>query len=159
MEKYGGKLSPGIHYFEKGNKIVFPQVNSPFSSKSHAKNALITIMNNAGLSEPDDYKFDEDVVNDTRKKSKKEEVGPITATLNNLKQLTNLRKLYQKEIGNVKSVEYKTEKVDGKHKLIVTGLTKSLRDKLVDVRYLFTKNLKEENEFSKMMQIRAGIIK
>ena len=75
------------------------------------------------------------------------------------KQVEKLRKLYQKEIGDVKSALYKTERVDGKYKLIVTGLTKQQRQKLFTTKALFTQNLKEENEFSRAMQIRAGIIK
>ena len=62
-------------------------------------------------------------------KPKKEEVPPLTATLNDLKQVEKLRKAYQKEIGDVKSAVYKTERVDGKYKLIVTGLTKQQRQK------------------------------
>ena len=159
MEKYGGKLIPGVHYFEKGDKIVFPQANSPYKSKPYLQKALTTIMDKAGLSEPDDYKFDEDISNGTLKKSKKEEVPQLTAVLNDLKQVEKLRKAYQEEIGDVKSAVYKTEKVDGKYKLIVTGLTSPLRKKLFNIKALFTQNLKEENEFSRAMQIRAGIIK
>jgi hypothetical protein len=116
-------------------------------------------MDNAKL----DYKIVDVEVGDdlgrTAEKPKKEEVPPLTTTLNDLKQVEKLRKAYQKEIGEVPSAEYKTEKVDGKYKLIVTGLTKQQRQKLFTTKALFTQNLKEEKEFSKTMQLRAGIIK
>ena len=163
MKKYGGKLIPGVHYFEKGDKIVFPQANSPFKSKPYLQKALTTIMDKAGLDPDVDYKIVDVEVGDdlgrTAEKPKKEEVPPLTATLNDLKQVEKLRKAYQKEIGEVPSAEYKTEKVDGKYKLIVTGLTKQQRQKLFTTKALFTQNLKEEEEFSRTMKIRAGIIK
>jgi hypothetical protein len=159
LKKYSGKLEPGVHYFEKGDKIVFPQANSPYNPKAYLQKVLTTIMDNAKL----DYKIVDVEVGDdlgrTAEKPKKEEVPPLTATLNDLKQVEKLRKAYQKEIGEVPSAEYKTEKVDGKYKLIVTGLTKQQRQKLFTTKALFTQNLKEENEFSRAMQIRAGIIK
>jgi len=159
LKKYSGKLEPGVHYFEKGDKIVFPQANSPYNPKAYLQKVLTTIMDNAKL----DYKIVDVEVGDdlgrTAEKPKKEEVPPLTATLNDLKQVEKLRKSYQKEIGEVPSAEYKTEKVDGKYKLIVTGLTKQQRQKLFTTKALFTQNLKEENDFSRIMKLRAGIIK
>ena len=159
LKKYSGKLEPGVHYFEKGDKIVFPQANSPYNPKAYLQKVLTTIMDNSKL----DYKIVDVEVGDdlgrTAEKPKKEEVPPLTATLNDLKQVEKLRKSYQKEIGDVKSALYKTERVDGKYKLIVTGLTKQQRQKLFTTKALFTQNLKEENEFSRAMQLRAGIIK
>ena len=159
LKKYSGKLEPGIHYFEKGDKIVFPQANSPYNPKAYLQKVLTTIMDNSGL----DYKIVDVEVGDdfgkTTEKPKKQEVPPLTTTLNDLKQVEKLRKIFQKEIGDVKSAVYKTERVDGKYKLIVTGLTLPQRQKLFSKKSMFLQNVKENEEFNKIMQLRAGIIK
>jgi len=159
LKKYSGKLEPGVHYFEKGDKIVFPQANSPYNPKAYLQKVLTTIMDNSKLN----YKIVDVEVGDdlgkTAERPKKEEVPPLTTTLNDLKQVEKLRKIFQKGIGDVKSALYKTERVDGKYKLIVTGLTLPQRQKLFTSKSLFLQNLKENDTFSKMMQLRAGIIK
>ena len=74
LKKYSGKLEPGVHYFEKGDKIVFPQANSPYNPKAYLQKVLTTIMDNSKL----DYKIVDVEVGDdlgrTAEKPKKEEI-------------------------------------------------------------------------------------
>jgi hypothetical protein len=49
MKNLGGIMIEGTHYVVDGDKIIFPQKNSPFNSKAYLEKVLTTIMDNANI--------------------------------------------------------------------------------------------------------------
>jgi hypothetical protein len=49
MKNLGGVMIEGTHYVVDGDKIIFPQKNSPFNSKAYLEKVLTTIMDNANV--------------------------------------------------------------------------------------------------------------
>jgi hypothetical protein len=49
MKNLGGVMIEGTHYVVDGDKITFPQKNSPFNSKAYLEKVLTTIMDNANV--------------------------------------------------------------------------------------------------------------
>ncbi len=49
MKNLGGTMIEGTHYVVDGDKIIFPQKNSPFNSKAYLEKVLTTIMDNANI--------------------------------------------------------------------------------------------------------------
>ena len=163
LKKYGGKLEQDIHYVVKGDKIVFPHtLENPYKTKPYLSKVLKTIMDNAGV------KFTlVDVEQDveapkTVEKPKAEEVPPLSYTADSRDKVEKARAAFQKEIGEVPNAKYEIQPVETdagrQYKLIVTGISKDQRQKLLVKKT----TLKEEQEFDfeqYQMLRRAGIIK
>ena len=49
MKNLGGIMIEGTHYVVDGDKIIFPQKNSPFNSKAYLEKVLTTIMDNTNV--------------------------------------------------------------------------------------------------------------
>jgi hypothetical protein len=163
LKKYGGKLEQDIHYVVKNDKIVFPHtLENPYKTKPYLSKVLKTIMDNAGV------KFTlVDVEQDveapkTVEKPKTETVPPLSYTSDSRDKVEKARAAFQKEIGEVPNAKYEIETVETEagrqYKLVVTGISKDQRQKLLVKKT----TLKEEQEFNfeqYQMLRRAGIIK
>jgi hypothetical protein len=163
LKKYGGKLEQDIHYVVKNDKIVFPHtLENPDNTKPYLSKVLKTIMDNAGV------KFTlVDVEQDveapkTVEKPKTETVPPLSYTSDSRDKVEKARAAFQKEIGEVPNAKYEIETVETEagrqYKLVVTGISKDQRQKLLVKKT----TLKEEQEFNfeqYQMLRRAGIIK
>ena len=163
LKKYAGKLEQDVHYVVKDDKIVFPStLENPYKTKPYLSKVLKTIMDNAGVG----FKL-VDVEQDTEapkavEKPQAETVPPLSVTADNMDKIDKIRKAFQKEIGDVPTAKYETEPVETpegrKYKLVVTGISKDQRQKLLVKK----STLKEEQEFDfekYQMLRRAGIIK
>lgn len=163
LKKYAGKLEQDIHYVVKDDKIVFPHtLENPYKTKPYLSKVLKTIMDNAGVG----FKL-VDVEQDveapkTVEKPQAEVVPPLSVTADSMDKIDKVRKAFQKELGEVPTAKYETEAVETpegrKYKLVVTGLSKDQRQKLLVKK----STLKEEKEFDfekYQMLVRAGIIK
>jgi len=148
LKKYGGKLEQDIHYIVKGDKIVFPYtLENPYKTKPYLSKVLKTIMDNAGVNfQIVDVEQDSESPK-TVEKSKAEEVPPLTVTADTKDKADKFRDLLRKEIGDVPTAKYEIEtvEVDGerKYKVIVTGISKDQRQKLL----IKKSTLKEEVDF------------
>jgi hypothetical protein len=163
LKKYGGKLEQDIHYIVKGDKIVFPStLENPYKTKPYLSKVLKTIMDNAGVNfQIVDVEQDSESPK-TVEKSKAEEVPPLTVTSDSKDKVEKARSAFQKEIGEVPTAKYEIETVETEagrqYKLVVTGISKDQRQKLLVKK----STLKEEQEFNfeqYQMLRRAGIIK
>ena len=163
LKKYAGKLEQDVHYVVKDGKIVFPStLDNPYKTKPYLSKVLKTIMDNAGVG----FKL-VDVEQDveapkTVEKPQAEVVPPLTVTADGMDKIDKIRKAFQKELGEVPTAKYETEAVETpegrKYKLVVTGISKDQRQKLL----IKKSTLKEEQEFDfekYQMLRRAGIIK
>jgi hypothetical protein len=75
-------------------------------------------------------------------------------------KIDKIRKAFQKELGDVPTAKYETESVETEagrqYKLVVTGISKDQRQKLLVKKT----TLKEEQDWEmRQMLVRAGIIK
>jgi len=163
LKKYGGKLEQDVHYIVKDGKIVFPYtLENPYKTKPYLSKVLKTIMDNAGV----EYQL-VDVEQDveapkTVEKPKAEAVPPLSYTSDSRDKVEKARAVFQKEIGEVPTAKYEIEPVETdagrQYKLVVTGISKDQRQKLLVKKT----TLKEEQEFDLekyQMLRRAGIIK
>ena len=163
LKKYAGKLEQDIHYVVKDGKIIFPStLENPYKTKPYLSKVLKTIMDNAGVG----FKL-LDVEQDVEapkavEKTQAEVVPPLSVTADDMDKIDKIRKTFQKEIGDVPTAKYETESVETpegrKYKLVVTGISKDQRQKLLVKK----STLKEEQEFDfekYQMLRRAGIIK
>ena len=163
LKKYAGKLEQDIHYVVKDDKIIFPStLENPYKTKPYLSKVLKTIMDNAGVG----FKL-VDVEQDTEapktvEKPQAETVPPLSVTADDMDKIDKIRKTFQKEIGDVPTAKYETETVETpegrKYKLVVTGISKDQRQKLLVKK----STLKEEKEFDfekYQLLSRAGIIK
>lgn len=161
LKKYAGKLEQDIHYVVKDGKIVFPSsLENPYKTKPYLSKVLKTIMDNAGVG----FKLvdiEQDVeAPKTIEKPQAEVVPPLSVTADSMDKIDKIRKTFQKEIGDVPTAKYETEPVETpegrKYKLVVTGISKDQRQKLLVKK----STLKEEQDFEmRRMLVRAGIIK
>jgi hypothetical protein len=160
LKKYGGKLEQDVHYIVKNGKIIFPStLENPYKTKPYLSKVLKTIMDNAGV-EFTLIDVEQDVEEPVAvQKPEKEVFGPVIYTSDSKDKVEKARTAFQKEIGEVPTVKYEIEYVEGKYKLIVTGFqNEKQRIKLLDKK----RTLKEEQEFDfekYQMLRRAGIIK
>jgi hypothetical protein len=149
LKKYGGKLEQDIHYIVKDGKIVFPYtLENPYKTKPYLSKVLKTIMDNAGVEfQLVDVEQDGGEAPKTVEKPKAEEVPPLTVTADTKDKADKFRDLLRKEIGDVPTAKYEIEpvEVDGerKYKVIVTGISKDQRQKLLVKK----STLKEEVDF------------
>jgi hypothetical protein len=161
LKKYAGKLEQDVHYVVKDGKIVFPStLENPYKTKPYLSKVLKTIMDNAGV----DFKL-VDVEQDveapkTIEKPKAETVPPLSYTADSMDKIDKVRKIFQKEIGDVPTAKYETEAIETEagrqYKLVVTGISKDQRQKLLVKKT----TLKEEQDWEmRQMLVRAGIIK
>jgi hypothetical protein len=163
LKKYGGKLEQNIHYIVKDGKIVFPHtLENPYKTKPYLSKVLKTIMDNAGV-EFTLVDVEQDVeAPKTVEKPKAEAVPPLSYTADSRDKVEKARTAFQKEIGEVPTAKYEIEPVETEagrqYKLVVTGISKDQRQKLLVKKT----TLKEEQEFNfeqYQMLRRAGIIK
>ena len=168
LNKYGGALSPNIHYDIEDDKIVFPLEKIPmWKDKSLIKKRVATIMNNAGVEFKESEKIDIELPTPTTKPTLKPTAPttlPLTTTVNTADQADNLIKIFKNRLGEVPSAKYEVETVgdrnDRKYKLVVTGISDDQRAKIQPLSFDFKKNLREQNEIERhQMLVRAGIIK
>ena len=161
LKKYAGKLEQDIHYIVKDDKIVFPySLENPYKTKPYLSKVLKTIMDNAGV----DFKLldvEQDVeAPKTVEKTQKEVVPPLSVTADDMDKIDKIRKVFQRELGDVPTAKYDTEPVETpegrKYKLVVTGISADQRQKLL----IKKSTLKEEQDWEmRRMLVRAGIIK
>lgn len=163
LKKYGGKLEQNVHYIVKDGKIVFPHtLENPYKTKPYLSKVLKTIMDNAGV-EFTLVDVEQDVeAPKTVEKPKAEAVPPLSYTADSRDKVEKARTAFQKEIGEVPTAKYEIEPVETdagrQYKLVVTGISKDQRQKLLVKKT----TLKEEQEFNfeqYQMLRRAGIIK
>lgn len=163
LKKYGGKLEQDVHYIVKDGKIVFPHtLENPYKTKPYLSKVLKTIMDNAGV-EFTLVDVEQDVeAPKTVEKPKAEAVPPLSYTADSRDKVEKARAAFQKEIGEVPTAKYEIEPVETdagrQYKLVVTGISKDQRQKLLVKKT----TLKEEQEFNfeqYQMLRRAGIIK
>jgi hypothetical protein len=168
LNKYGGALSPNLHYDIEGDKIIFPSEKiKVWGNKDLIKRRVKTIMNNAGVEFRESEKIDIELPTITTKPTLKPTASTtslLTTTVNTADQADDLIKLFKNRLGKVSSAEYKVEPTgvgaDRKYKSIVTGISADQRAKLQLLAFDFKKNLKEQNEIERhQMLVRAGIIK
>jgi hypothetical protein len=149
LKKYGGKLEQDIHYIVKDGKIVFPYtLENPYKTKPYLSKVLKTIMDNAGVEyQLVDVEQDGGEAPKTVEKPKAEEVPPLTVTADTKDKADKFRDLLRKEIGEVPTAKYEIEPVEvngeRKYKVIVTGISKDQRQKLLVKK----STLKEEVDF------------
>ena len=149
QRKYGGKMEQDIHYVVKDGKIIFPStLENPYKTKPYLSKVLKTIMDNAGVEYTlVDVEQDGGEAPKTVEKPKAETVPPLSVTADSLDKIDKIRKTFQKEIGDVPTAKYETESSkteDGiQYKLIVTGISKDQRQKLLVKKA----TLKEEMDF------------
>ena len=164
LKKYGGKLEQNIHYIVKDGKIVFPHtLENPYKTKPYLSKVLKTIMDNAGVEYTlVDVEQDAGEAPKTVEKPKAEAVPPLSYTADSRDKVEKARTAFQKEIGEVPTAKYEIEPVETEagrqYKLVVTGISKDQRQKLLVKKT----TLKEEQEFNfeqYQMLRRAGIIK
>jgi hypothetical protein len=164
LKKYGGKLEQNVHYIVKDDKIVFPYtLENPYKTKPYLSKVLKTIMDNAGVEFTlVDVEQDAGEAPKTVEKPKAEAVPPLSYTADSRDKVEKARTVFQKEIGEVPSAKYEIEPVETdagrQYKLVVTGISKDQRQKLLVKKT----TLKEEQEFNfeqYQMLRRAGIIK
>jgi hypothetical protein len=164
LKKYGGKLEKDIHYIVKDGKIVFPYtLENPYKTKPYLSKVLKTIMDNAGVEfKLVDVEQDAGEAPKTVEKPKAEAVPPLSYTADSRDKVEKARTIFQKEIGEVPNAKYEIEPVETEagrqYKLVVTGISKDQRQKLLVKKT----TLKEEQEFDLeqyQMLRRAGIIK
>lgn len=164
LKKYGGKLEQNVHYIVKDDKIVFPHtLENPYKTKPYLSKVLKTIMDNAGVEFTlVDVEQDAGEAPKTVEKPKAEEVPPLSYTADSRDKVEKARAAFQKEIGEVPTAKYEIEPVETdagrQYKLVVTGISKDQRQKLLVKKT----TLKEEQEFNfeqYQMLRRAGIIK
>jgi hypothetical protein len=164
LKKYGGKLEQNVHYIVKDDKIVFPYtLENPYKTKPYLSKVLKTIMDNAGVEYTlVDVEQDAGEAPKTVEKPKAEEVPPLSYTADSRDKVEKARAAFQKEIGEVPTAKYEIEPVETdagrQYKLVVTGISKDQRQKLLVKKT----TLKEEQEFNfeqYQMLRRAGIIK
>jgi hypothetical protein len=161
LKKYAGKLEQDIHYIVKDNKIVFPHtLENPYKTKPYLSKVLKTIMDNAGV----DFKLldvEQDVeAPKTVEKTQAEVVPPLSVTADDMDKIDKIRKVFQRELGDVPTAKYDIEPVETpegrKYKLVVTGISADQRQKLL----IKKSTLKEEQDWEmRRMLVRAGIIK
>jgi hypothetical protein len=164
LKKYGGKLEQDVHYIIKDGKIVFPYtLENPYKTKPYLSKVLKTIMDNAGVEyQLVDVEQDGGEAPKTIEKTQMDAVPPLTVTADTKDKADKFRDLLRKEIGDVPTAKYEIEAVEvngeRKYKVIVTGISKDQRQKLLVKKT----TLKEEQEFNfeqYQMLRRAGIIK
>ena len=164
LKKYGGKLEQNVHYIVKDGKIVFPYtLENPYKTKPYLSKVLKTIMDNAGVEFTlVDVEQDAGEAPKTVEKPKAEAVPPLSYTADSRDKVEKARAAFQKEIGEVPTAKYEIEPVETdagrQYKLVVTGISKDQRQKLLVKKT----TLKEEQEFDLekyQMLRRAGIIK
>ncbi len=164
LKKYGGKLEQNVHYIVKDGKIVFPHtLENPYKTKPYLSKVLKTIMDNAGVEFTlVDVEQDAGEAPKTVEKPKAEAVPPLSYTADSRDKVEKARAAFQKEIGEVPTAKYEIEPVETdagrQYKLVVTGISKDQRQKLLVKKT----TLKEEQEFDLekyQMLRRAGIIK
>jgi hypothetical protein len=161
LKKYAGKLEQDVHYIVKDDKIVFPySLENPYKTKPYLSKVLKTIMDNAGIG----FKLldvEQDVeAPKTVEKTQKEVVPPLSVTADDMDKIDKIRKVFQRELGDVPTAKYDTEPVETpegrKYKLVVTGISADQRQKLL----IKKSTLKEEQDWEmRRMLVRAGIIK
>ena len=149
LEKYGGKLEQDIHYIVKDGKIVFPYtLENPYKTKPYLSKVLKTIMDNAGVEHQlVDVEQDGGDAPKTVEKPTATTVPPLSVTADSLDKIDKIRKVFQKEIGDVPTAKYETESSKTEegiqYKLVVTGLSADQRKKLLVKK----STLKEEMDF------------
>jgi len=149
LEKYGGKLEQDIHYIVKDGKIVFPYtLENPYKTKPYLSKVLKTIMDNAGVEHQlVDVEQDGGDAPKTVEKPTATTVSPLSVTADSLDKIDKIRKVFQKEIGDVPTAKYETESSKTEegiqYKLVVTGLSADQRKKLLVKK----STLKEEMDF------------
>lgn len=149
LKKYGGKLEQDIHYIVKDGKIVFPYtLENPYKTKPYLSKVLKTIMDNAGVKyELVDVEQDGGEAPKTVEKPTATTVPPLSVTADSLDKIDKIRKVFQKEIGDVPTAKYETESSKTEegiqYKLVVTGLSADQRKKLLVKK----STLKEEMDF------------
>ena len=149
LKKYGGKLEQDIHYIVKDGKIVFPYtLENPYKTKPYLSKVLKTIMDNAGVEHQlVDVEQDSGDAPKTVEKPTATTVPPLSVTADSLDKIDKIRKVFQKEIGDVPTAKYETESTKTEegiqYKLVVTGLSADQRKKLLVKK----STLKEEMDF------------
>ena len=149
LKKYGGKLEQDIHYIVKDGKIVFPYtLENPYKTKPYLSKVLKTIMDNAGVEHQlVDVEQDGGDAPKTVEKPTATTVPPLSVTADSLDKIDKIRKVFQKEIGDVPTAKYETESSKTEegiqYKLVVTGLSADQRKKLLVKK----STLKEEMDF------------
>ena len=149
LKKYGGKLEQDIHYIVKDGKIVFPYtLENPYKTKPYLSKVLKTIMDNAGVEHQlVDVEQDGGDAPKTVEKPTATTVPPLSVTADSLDKIDKIRKVFQKEIGDVPTAKYETESTKTEegiqYKLVVTGLSADQRKKLLVKK----STLKEEMDF------------
>jgi hypothetical protein len=166
--KYGGALSPNIHYDIEGDKIVFPSEKlKVWGNKKLIKRRVKTIMDNGGVEFKESEKIDTEIPTTTTKPTLEPttpSTPPLSTTVNTADQADKLRKIFQKRLGDVPGAKYEVESTgtgaERKYKLVVTGISADQRAKLQPLAFDFKQNLKESLDFERrQMLVRAGIIK
>jgi hypothetical protein len=149
QRKYGGKMEQDIHYVVKDGKIVFPStLENPYKTKPYLSKVLKTIMGNAGVEfKLIDIEQDGGEAPKTVEKPKADAVSPLSVTADSMDKIDKIRKIFQKELGDVPTAKYETEssKTENgiEYKLIVTGISADQRKKLLVKKA----TLKEEMDF------------
>jgi len=149
LKKYAGKLEQDIHYVVKDGKIIFPStLENPYKTKPYLSKVLKTIMDNAGVEfKLIDIEQDGGEAPKTVEKTKAETVPPLSVTADSMDKIDKIRKIFQKELGDVPTAKYETEssKTENgiEYKLIVTGISADQRKKLLVKKA----TLKEEMDF------------
>jgi hypothetical protein len=149
LKKYGGKLEQDVHYIVKDGKIVFPYtLENPYKTKPYLSKVLKTIMDNAGVEyQLVDVEQDGGEAPKTIEKTQMDAVPPLTVTADTKDKADKFRDILRREIGDVPTAKYEIESVEvngeRKYKVIVTGISKDQRQKLL----IKKSTLKEEVDF------------
>jgi hypothetical protein len=147
------------------NKIVFPLKKSPYKPKKYLKKVISLIMDNAGVNFEEVEKFQLEPESPTKNPiTKSEVVFPVTYTSTSKDEVDDAKKAFKNTLGDAQGVKYEDSSFKDKnnvtqYRVTVTGLTPSLRSKLINTK----STLKEGFDFDKwemrQMLVRAGIIK
>jgi len=149
LKKYAGRLEQDIHYIAKDGKIIFPStLENPYKTKPYLSKVLKTIMDNAGVEfKLIDIEQDGGVDAKTIEKPQSEPVPPLTVTTDTKDKADKYRNLLRKELGDLPNAKYDIEPIETEngrqYKLIVTGISKEQRQKLL----MKKATLKEEVDF------------
>ena len=160
MKNLGGVMVQGTHYIVDGDKIIFPQKDSPFNSKTYLEKVLTTIMDNANVG------FE--IVN--IEKSSSEKAAKSAAS----PEVKTLKPIEFKDIDNYVAEDIK-DTLSKKYPNLSISIFTSEESDLTVLRIKGFKNNSEraavQNEASKMLtdlmegklkrafQVRAGIVK
>jgi len=153
IAKYGGTLSPNTHYEVEGEKIIFPTRKiKTWGKKDLIKKRIESIMNNAGV------EFDTPIETETTS----------TSTTPTTEKPTLKITLDPKKIKGNKAVEKKIEGLKSTYKknfsfadkvLVIKNIDKAKKLDLIGFFRPYQKVEEVNEDFKKMMQLRAGIIK